>query len=157
MLKPRASADKLVGNTQRGPLAPHLTDSCPNTTMSTTSTADNPDLKTTNSPAFAHTSSLGYAVTHVFLPVKLPDYSDYTPENDLSLARAVCAAAHAYSVHVYGTSEQGPWCRTTQMLDNLQASIQSEPQDNPHLISQLRDMRTGGTPTSSMWIHTDKL
>lgn len=99
-----------------------------------------------SSPAFVHTSaSLRYAVTHVFLPVQLPEESDYTPENDHLLARAVCAAAHAYSTHVCGTSEQVQWKRITRMLDNLQASVQSEHMDSDQVISQLQGMQTGST------------
>ncbi|KAF8557885.1 hypothetical protein OG21DRAFT_1504871 [Imleria badia] len=111
--------------------------------MASTSTADNPDLQT-SSLAFVHTpTSLCYAVTHVFLPVHPPVESDYTPENEHSLARAVCAAAHAYATHVCEPSEQAQWHRIAKMLDNLQASIQSEHMDNDIVISQLRGMQTG--------------
>jgi hypothetical protein len=120
----------------------------PDTTtgMSMTSTSDNPNLQTTSLPRFVHTStSLCYVVTHVFLPVRPPRETDYTPENSHSLARAVCAAAHAYGTHVCGISEQAQWNGITKMLDNLQASVQSEHMDNDHVISQLRGMETGGT------------
>jgi hypothetical protein len=121
--------------------------------MSTTSSVDDPHLQTTNSPAFVHTStSLCYVVTHVFLPVQLPKEIDYTPENSHSLARAVCAATYAYGTHVSGTSEQAQWNRITKMLDNLQASVQSEHMDNDHVISQLRGMLTGGIFTCSSQI-----
>ena len=100
----------------------------------------------TTSTSSDHTStSLNYAVTHVFLPVHLPDGNDCTLENDRSLAHAVCSAAHAYGTHVYGTSEQAQWHRITKMLDNLQTSVQSEHMDNGHVISQLRGMQTGCT------------
>ena len=92
-----------------------------------------------------------YVVTHVFLPVELPDESDYTLENDHSLARAVCAAAHAYNgTHVSGTFEQAQWHRITRMLDNLQASVQSEPMDHHHVIAQLRGMQTGSMFAGSL-------
>ena len=129
--------------------------------MSTLSTADgsgNPiDNLQTNSQAFAHTpQSLLYAVTHVFLPdhppldrsyphpLHIPWESDYTPENEHSLARAVCAAAHAYCTHICEHFEQAQWRRISKMLDNLQASVQSEHMDNAHAISQLRGMQAGG-------------
>jgi hypothetical protein len=108
--------------------------------MSTTSSADDPNLQTT---AFVH------IVTHVFLPVWPPDANDNTPENSHSLAGAVCTAAHAYGTHVSGTSEQAQWSRITTMLDNLQASVQSAHMDNGHVISQLRGMETGGTLAGS--------
>ena len=115
--------------------------------MSTPSApSDTFELQTTSSFTQLH-----YAVTHVFLPVQLPDHNDCTLENDLSPARAVCAVAHAYSAHV---SEQVPWHRITKMLDNLQASTQSEQLDNGHVISQLREMRTGGTFAGYMWTHS---
>ena len=119
--------------------------------MSTTSTAsDDPDLEATGSSSSGHTSTtFNYAVTHVFLPVQLPFANDCTPENEHSLARAVCAAAHDYGTHVCGTSEQAQWHRITKMLINLQASVQSEHMDNDHVISQLRGMQTGGAFASS--------
>jgi hypothetical protein len=123
--------------------------------MSTTSAADNPNPQT-SSPGFVRSpTSLSYVVAHVFLPVELPDESDYTLENEHSLARAVCAAAHAYDTHVSGTSEQAQWHRITRMLDNLQASVRSEPMNNDHVIAQLRGMQTGGTFSGSTSIRAD--
>ena len=114
--------------------------------MSSTSTADDACLQTTSSPPFVHTpESLRYAVTHVFLPVEPPDETDDTPENNHSLARAVCAAAHAYTTYVCGTTEQAQWHRITKMLDNLQAFVQSKHVDTDHVVSQLQGMETGGT------------
>ena len=86
----------------------------------------------------------------MFLPVELPNESDYTLEKDHSLARAVCAAAHAYNTRVCGTLEQAQWHHITRMLDNLQASVQSEPMDHHHVIAQLRGMQTGGTFAGSL-------
>jgi len=122
----------------------------PCTTMSATSESTS-NTGATGSPTFFHTSeSLLYAVTHVFLPVWLPDHSNYSLKQDLSLARAVCAASHAYSAHVYGASEQAQWHRITKMLDNLQVSAQSKRLDKDLVISQLRAMQTGGMHTGSL-------
>ena len=136
--------------------------------MSTMSTAasdssGNPiDNLQTNSQAFAHTpESLLYAVTHVFLPshppldpssdpLHIPSESDYTLENEHSLARAVCGAAHAYAAHE--PSERAQWNRISKMLDNLQASVQSEHMDNVLVISQLCRMQTGGPSTGTLQI-----
>ena len=104
--------------------------------MSITSSGDDPHHQMTSSPAFIH------ILTHVFLPVYPPDKNDNTPENEHSLARAVCAAARAYGTHVSGTSEQPQWNHITKMLDNLQASVHME---NDRVISQLRAMQMGGT------------
>ena len=114
------------------------------------STFDDPDLEATSlSPSYYTLETFDYAVTHVFLPVKLPIHSDYTPKNGHSLTRAVCAAAHDYGAHVCGTSEQAQWHRITKMLDSLQAFVQSEHMDRDHVISQLQGMQTGGTFTGS--------
>ena len=90
---------------------------------------------------------LEYAVTHVFFPIELPNDNDYTHEYNLSLLRAVCATAHAYTPYLCGTSEEAQWHHITKMLDSLQASVQSERLDKTHVISQLHGMETGGTPT----------
>ena len=115
--------------------------------MSTTSEATADDG--TSSSTFLRTTEslqLEYAVTHVFLPVpsRRPCNDDHTAENDHSLARAVCAASHAYETNVCRTSEQAQWHRTTKMLDYLQASVQTEHMDHDLVISQLREMQTGG-------------
>ncbi|KAF8546631.1 hypothetical protein OG21DRAFT_1501910 [Imleria badia] len=132
--------------------------------MSTTSTSDDPNLQTTP-PALVHTPvslgcadsdsdtqlpdeidstrQLNYAVTHVFLPAELPHSDDYTLQNDLSLARTAWVVAQVYSsTDGYGTSEP-QWPRITMMLENLQASIQSEHLGTGHVISQLGEMQTG--------------
>ena len=116
----------------------------------TSTTSDDPDLEATSSSSSDDTSmTFNYAVTHVFLPVNLPRSSDYTPENEYSLARAVCAAAHDYGNHVRGTSEQAHWHRITKMLDSLQASFQSGHMVNDQVVSQLQGMQTGGTSAGS--------
>jgi hypothetical protein len=118
---------------------------------STPSTSRDSDLEQTGSleSEFDPPSlDYDYAVTHVFLPVNLPKTNGYgTIEMDHSLVRTVCAASHAYSAHIYGTSEQARWHRITKMLDSLQVSVQSEHLDKGHVISQLHGMRTGGTRT----------
>ena len=91
--------------------------------------------------------TLNYAVTHVFFPVEVPKGSDYTIKNDLSLARAVCTAAHAYG-HVNDTLRD-QWDPIAKMLDNLQASIQSGRLGKGDVISQLGSMQSGGTLSNS--------
>ena len=114
--------------------------------MSATSSAHDACPQTTSSPLFVHTSeSLEYAVTHVFPPDRPPDKNDYTREHDHSLARAVCAAAHAYSTNLCGSSEQAQWRCIAKMLDNLQATVQTEHLDTHFVLSLLRGMQTGGT------------
>ena len=135
--------------------------------MSTADSSNKPiDNLQTNSLAFAHThASLCYAVIHVFFPnhppldgsfshrpLHIPSKSDCTLENEHSLARAVCDAAHAYATHVRESSEQAQWNRISKTLDNLQASVQSEHMDNDHIISQLRGMQTGGSLAGTLQI-----
>jgi hypothetical protein len=56
--------------------------------MSTTSSADDPNLQTTSSPASVHASeSFEYAVIHVFLPFQFPNKNEYSLEKNHSLAR----------------------------------------------------------------------
>ncbi|KAN0084605.1 hypothetical protein V8E55_008109 [Tylopilus felleus] len=106
--------------------------------MSTPPVADDPHPQTTSSPPLLHTpESLRYSVTHVFLPVDPPDKTDYTRENCYSLARAVCAAAHAYATYVDGSTEQAQWHRI-----NLEVYVQLEHVETGHVISQLRGMET---------------
>ena len=117
--------------------------------MSAISSAYDASPQTTSSPPFVHTSqSLKYAVTHVFLPDRPPQKNDYTQENDHSLARAVCTAAHAYSTNVCRSSEQAQWRCIAKMLDNLQATVQTEHLET-HYITLLRGMQTGGTFTGT--------
>ena len=84
----------------------------------------------------------------MFLPDRPPYDNDYTRESDHSLARAVCTAAHAYSTNVYGVSEQAQWRFIARMLDNLQATVQTE-HLNTHYVTLLRGMQTGGTFTGT--------
>ena len=73
----------------------------------------------------ASSSDLNYNVTHVFLPVHLPNSNPFEAlQKELLLAHMLCAVAYAYSVHVCRISEQAQWHCITKMLDNLQASVQ---------------------------------
>ena len=93
--------------------------------------------------------ALDYAVTHVFFPVVVPNISDCTIRNDLSLACAVCTAAHAYTAHIDDTLRD-QWDPIAKMLDNLQASVQSGQLGKGDVISQLGSMQPGGTLSNSL-------
>lgn len=124
------------------------------------STSDDSNLGTENSSTFVHTTeSFNYTVTHIFFPVHLPYGSNYTLKKDVSLARAVCATAHAYTSYVRGTPEEDQWHRITKMLDNLLASAQLECLNKGHIISQLLRMQTGGmfTIAVNLYTHADHL
>ena len=88
--------------------------------------------------------ALNYVVTHVFFPVVVPKKSDFTIQNDLALARAVCTAAHAYTTHI-DDSSRPQWQSIAKMLDNLRASVQFEHLDKGSVLAQLGSMQSGGT------------
>ena len=114
------------------------------------STADGARLQTTSPPPFTP-SSLEYAANHVFFPLVSSTNTSYITENDHSLARAVSTAAYTYTTYISETPEQDQWNRITKMLDNLQASVQSEHLDANDVISQLRKMQTGGVFLDSLY------
>ena len=87
--------------------------------------------------------TLKYIVTHVFLPLKLPDGDDHSVHNDCSLAGAIASAAHLYSDHV-DKADLPEWHRISRMLDNLQATVKFESLDRFRTVSQFRGMHVGG-------------
>ena len=87
--------------------------------------------------------TLEYIVTHVFLPLKLPDGDDHSVCNDRSLASAIASVAHIYSGHV-DTANLPEWNCILGMLENLQATVQFESLDQLRSISQLSSMHVGG-------------
>ena len=92
--------------------------------------------------------TLEYIVTHVFIPLKLPDGDDHSVRNDRSLAAAIASAAHLYSGHVDNASLP-EWRHISGMLDNLQAAVQFESLDRFRTISQLSNMHVGGKLSNS--------
>ena len=86
--------------------------------------------------------TLQYIVTHVFCPLQLPDGDDHSIHNDHSLAGAVASAARAYSHHVNPVNAL-QWRTISQMLDNLQATVQFQSLDR-FQTSQLVNMNVGG-------------
>ena len=92
--------------------------------------------------------TLKYIVTHVFLPLRLPDGDDHSDYNDRSLAAAIAFAAHLYSGHV-DKANVPAWDRISGMLDNLQATVQFESLDRFRTVSQFRNMHVGGEPSTS--------
>ena len=95
--------------------------------------------------------ALNYVATHVFFPPVVPRKSDFTIQNDLALARAVCTAAHAYTTHIDDDSRP-QWQSIVHMLDNLRASVQLEHLDKGNVLAQLGSMRSGGALFPSMLV-----
>ncbi|KAG2038864.1 hypothetical protein BDR03DRAFT_953798 [Suillus americanus] len=67
-------------------------------------------------------SGLEYIINHVFCPLKLPQASDHTLENDLTLSHAVLDAAQAFNDQL-PSDEQQLWASSFKMLQNLRDSI----------------------------------
>ena len=95
--------------------------------------------------------ALNYVATHVFFPPAIPKKSDFTIQNDLALARAVCTTAHAYTTYI-DDSSRPQWQSIVNMLDNLRASVQCEHLDKGNVLAQLGRMQSGGTLSPSLLV-----
>ncbi|KIJ64287.1 hypothetical protein HYDPIDRAFT_90985 [Hydnomerulius pinastri MD-312] len=96
----------------------------------------------TSNPKLKESPNLGYIITHVFCPLRLPDGDDHSVFRDHALAEAVCAAARAYTAHVsHASSPQ--WEYITDMLHNLSASVKFVTLEQGQVASQLSAMKTG--------------
>ncbi|KAG2137479.1 hypothetical protein DEU56DRAFT_945983 [Suillus clintonianus] len=84
-------------------------------------------------------SSLGYIVNHVFLPLKLPQGSDHSLDNDLALSQAVFDAALAFSDQL-PSNEFLLWTSTLKMLRNLKDSIRFNVMSAKEIESQINAM-----------------
>ncbi|KAG1740596.1 hypothetical protein EDB19DRAFT_1895295 [Suillus lakei] len=86
-------------------------------------------------------SSLEYVINHIFLPLKLPQGSDHSLENDLALSQAVFDAAIIFS-------DQLPfdqlllWTSSLKMLRNLKDSIRFSVMSAKEVESQINAMGT---------------
>ncbi|KIJ64298.1 hypothetical protein HYDPIDRAFT_90931, partial [Hydnomerulius pinastri MD-312] len=96
----------------------------------------------TSNPNLIDNPNLGYIVTHVFCPLRLPDGDDYAAHHDHALVEAVCAAARGYSAHV-SDANKPQWESITKMLHNLSASMEFDSMDKGQTTSQLRGMQAG--------------
>ncbi|KAG1894556.1 uncharacterized protein F5891DRAFT_1152294 [Suillus fuscotomentosus] len=85
--------------------------------------------------------SLEYIISHVFLPLKLPQGSDQSLENDLSLSWAVFDAAITFSNQL--PSNKLPlWTSSVKMLCNLKDSIKFSVMSAKEVKSQINAMDT---------------
>ena len=91
--------------------------------------------------------TLGGIVTHVFLPLRLPDGDKHSVRHDRSLATAIASAARLHTDHVR-EADMPQWRRISRMLDNLQAIVQLEGLDRSQTMSQLSSMDVGGKLSS---------
>ncbi|KAG2341478.1 hypothetical protein BDR05DRAFT_1001591 [Suillus weaverae] len=84
-------------------------------------------------------SSLEYIINHVFCPLKLPQASDHTLENDLALSQVVLDAAQAFSNQLPSDKQQ-LWASSFKMLQNLQDSIRFSVMSLKEVQSQINAM-----------------
>ncbi|KAG2133788.1 uncharacterized protein EDB93DRAFT_1232709 [Suillus bovinus] len=86
--------------------------------------------------------SLEYIINHVFLPLKLPQGSDQSLENDLALSQAVFDAAITFSNQL--SSNKLPlWTSNLKMLRNLNDSIRFSVMSEKEVEFQINAMDIG--------------
>ncbi|KAG1740597.1 hypothetical protein EDB19DRAFT_1828418 [Suillus lakei] len=84
-------------------------------------------------------SGLEYIINHVFLPLKLPQGSDHSLENDLALAQVVVEAALAFSDQL-PSDKQLLWMSSLKMLQNLRDSVRFSAMSAKEVESQINAM-----------------
>ncbi|KAG1837186.1 hypothetical protein DFJ58DRAFT_846617 [Suillus subalutaceus] len=84
-------------------------------------------------------SGLEYIINHVFCPLKLPQASDHTLQNDLALSQAVLDAAQAFNDQLPSDKQQ-LWASSFKMLQNLQDSIRFSVMSLKEVESQINAM-----------------
>jgi hypothetical protein len=87
--------------------------------------------------------SLEYIINHVLLPLKLPQRSDQSLENDLFLSQAVFDAAITFSDQL-PSDKLLLWTNSLKMLRNLKDSIRFSVMSAREVESQINAMGTGG-------------
>ncbi|KAG1816760.1 uncharacterized protein BJ212DRAFT_1480619 [Suillus subaureus] len=85
--------------------------------------------------------SLEYIINHVLLPLKLPQGSYQSLENDLVLSQAVFDAAIAFS-HQLPSNKLFLWMSSLKMLRNLKDSIRFSVMSSKEVESQINAMGT---------------
>ncbi|KAG2114212.1 uncharacterized protein F5147DRAFT_758921 [Suillus discolor] len=83
--------------------------------------------------------SMEYIINHVFFPLKLPQASDHTLENELALSRAVLDAAQAFNEQLPSDKQQ-LWASSFKMLQNLQHSIRFSAMSLKEVQTQINAM-----------------
>jgi hypothetical protein len=89
-------------------------------------------------------SGLEYIINHVFCPLKLPQRSDHSLENDLALSQAVVDAALAFTDQL-PFDKQFLWMSSLKMLRNLRDSIRFNVLSAKDVESQIGAMYNGGS------------
>ncbi|KAG1751783.1 hypothetical protein EDB19DRAFT_1893122 [Suillus lakei] len=90
----------------------------------------------------SETSVLEYIITHIFCPVKLPQRSDYTPDNDRSLLDVVLGSARIF-VSYLPDNDQEQWNPSLKMLESLAVTMRSPSLTTDVVESQVKSMKAG--------------
>ncbi|KAI6011417.1 hypothetical protein EDC04DRAFT_3145760 [Pisolithus marmoratus] len=86
--------------------------------------------------------SLQYRITHIFLPLKLPDGDDHSYSNDLALSEAVCDSAFEFSGHLHYPAKVH-WESVKKLLHNLYEVMRLQQLEETLVASQLESMTAG--------------
>ncbi|KAG1750324.1 uncharacterized protein EDB91DRAFT_1234945 [Suillus paluster] len=86
-----------------------------------------------------HSTNLEYIINHVFCPLKLPQGSDHSLENDLALSQVVLDTALAFSDEL-PSAKQLLWASSVKMLRNLKDSIRFSVMSPKDVESQINAM-----------------
>lgn len=88
-------------------------------------------------------SGLEYIINHVFCPLKLPQASDHTLENDIALSQVVLDAARAFKDQLSSDKHQF-WASSFKMLQNLRDSTRFSVMSLVEVQSQINAMDDKG-------------
>jgi hypothetical protein len=88
-------------------------------------------------------SGLEYIINHVFLPLKLPQGSDHSVDNELALSQAVFDAALIFSDGLL-SDEQWLWTTSLKMLRNLKDSVRFSTMSTNEVEYQINTMDNEG-------------
>ncbi|KAG1773742.1 hypothetical protein EV702DRAFT_1129048, partial [Suillus placidus] len=90
----------------------------------------------------SQTDVLEYIITHIFCPIKLPQRSDYTLNNDRSLLDVVLGSARKF-VSSLPDDDQEQWSPSLKMLESLAVTITSPSLTGDVVESQIKSMQAG--------------
>ncbi|KAG2040979.1 hypothetical protein BDR03DRAFT_1007740 [Suillus americanus] len=85
---------------------------------------------------------LEYIITHIFCPIKLPQHSDYTLDNDRSLVDVVLGSAHKF-VSSLPDHDQEQWSPSLKMLENLAVTMAAPSLTGNVVEPQIKSMQAG--------------
>ena len=95
-------------------------------------------------------TSLGFIIKHVFLPPKLPNESDRTPEHVASLIRVFKDCAEAFARHLDPQSDsRRAWDTVIHMLASMALLHNRGIIEETQLDKQIDTMKVGG----EQWLH----